>query len=397
MSTFSDKSNRLIILHHSEIALKKGNRSYFENRLRWNIQRALSDVKGIHVRIDFGRFVLSVHKDCDIDLVIDRLRQVIGLASIRLAFTGDPNPERLQEQVFELVRDKKFDSFCVATNRVDKQFPFTSTQVNQIVGARIHQALGARVDLKNAELVIKIDIVNKRVYYSVDIFPGERGLPIGSTGKVVSMLSSGIDSPVSSFRMMKRGCRTIFVHFHSYPFTEKTSLHNALELAKILNTYQNDSKIYFVPLADIQREIILAAPAKLRVVLYRRMMFRLTELVARREGARAIVTGESLGQVASQTLENIAAISEVVSMPVLRPLIGMEKEEIIEVARRIGTYDISIEPYDDCCSYLVPARPETNARLDEVHAAEEKMGDWASLIEKVLQETTVEKIQFPPR
>lgn len=384
-----------MLLHHSEIALKKGNRAFFENRLRWNIKRALADIQGVRVRIDYGRFVLFVAADCAIELVIKRLKHVIGLAAIRPAFRGDPDPDRLKEQVFELVKEKKFDSFCVATNRVNKQFPLTSTQMNQIVGARIHTGLGARVDLKNPELMIKIDIYNKRVYYSVDTFAGERGLPVGSTGKAVSMLSSGIDSPVSSFRMMKRGCRIIFVHFHSFPFTEKTSLYNALELAKILTAYQYDTKIYFVPLAELQRQIILAAPSKLRVVLYRRMMFRLAELIARREGARAIVTGESLGQVASQTLENIAAISQVVSMPILRPLIGMEKEEIIEIARRIGTFDISIEPYDDCCSYLVPAKPETKAKLEEVYTAEANMGNWEQLLDKVLREAVIEKIHFP--
>ncbi len=394
MST-QNKSNRMIIVHHSEIALKKGNRSFFEQRLRANIRRALEDIKGVNVRVDYGRFVLLLEDDCDVDLIVQRLKHVIGLASIRVAFKGDPDPEILKEQVFELVKDKQFESFCVDTNRVDKQFPYTSTQVNQIVGGKIHMDLGRRVDLKNAEFVVKIDIVNKRVYFSVNRYPGERGLPIGSTGKVVSLLSSGIDSPVSSFRMMKRGCQIIYVHFHSFPFTEKTSYYNALELAKILNVYQNNSKIYFVPLADIQKEIILAAPAKLRVVMYRRMMLRLAEWIARRERARALVTGESLGQVASQTLENIAAISQAVEIPILRPLVGMEKEEIIDTARRIGTFDISTEPYDDCCSYLVPPKPETKAKMDEVLAVEEKMGNWQALLDQALKEAEVEKIQFP--
>ena len=389
------KIQRVIIIHHSEIALKKGNRSFFESRLRSNINRALADMDGINVQIDYGRFFLFVPDDCDMNGIIARLQHVIGLASIRIAFRGDPDPELLKEQVFEHIKDKTFESFCVDTNRVDKQFPYKSVHVNQIVGERIHSATGVRVDLKNAELIIKIDIFNKRVYFSTEMFAGERGLPIGSTGKVVCMLSSGIDSPVASFRMMKRGCHIIYVHFHSFPFTEKSSYYNALELVKILNVYQNNSTVHLVPLAEIQREIILSAPAKLRVVMYRRMMFRLAEWIARREGARAIVTGESLGQVASQTLENIAAISEVVNMPILRPLIGLEKEEIIDVARRIGTFDISTEPYDDCCSYLVPPRPETKAKRDEVLAVEEKMGDWQNLIDKALDEAEVEKFRFP--
>ncbi len=386
---------RVIIVHHSEIALKKGNRSFFESRLRTNIKQSLRDVPGVDVRIDFGRFLIYLEDFVDIDLVVQRLKQVIGIASFKVAFKGSSDPEILKEQVFDKVKHLQFESFRVDTRRADKQFPFKSVEVNQIVGARIHTAMKKRVDLKNAQLVVNIEIFNKQVFYAVDSYPGERGLPVGSTGKVVSMLSAGIDSPVSSFRMMKRGCQVIFVHFHSYPFTEKSSVYNAIELARKLTVYQNHSKVYIVPLGDVQKEIIIASPPKLRVVMYRRMMFRLAERIAQKEGARAIITGESLGQVASQTLENIAAISEVVDMPVLRPLIGMEKEEIIRSSRQIGLFEISIEPCADSCSYLVPQRPETKARPEQVHAAEEKMGDWQALLDRALQETEVEQLDFP--
>ncbi|MBN1560503.1 tRNA 4-thiouridine(8) synthase ThiI [candidate division KSB1 bacterium] len=389
-------AQRVIIIHHSEIALKKGNRSFFESRLCANIKRSLADFDDIAVQVDYGRFLLFIPDSCDVERLIDRLRHVIGIASIRNAVKGDPDPDILKEQVFEFVKGKEFGSFRVDTHRVDKHYPYTSVQVNEIVGARIRSATGAAVDLTNADLVIKIDIFNKCVYFAVATFAGERGLPVGSTGKVVSLLSSGIDSPVSSFLMMKRGCQITYVHFHSFPFTEKSSYYNALELVKILSVYQNSCKIYFVPLADMQKEIILTAPAKLRVVMYRRMMFRLADSIAQLEGARAIVTGDSLGQVASQTLENIAAISEAVRLPILRPLIGLEKEDIIEIARRIGTFAVSTEPYEDCCSYLVPLRPETKAKLSEVHAAEEKMQKWPELLAEALANAKVEKIRFPP-
>jgi thiamine biosynthesis protein ThiI len=251
------------------------------------------------------------------------------------------------------------------------------------------------VDLENAELVVKIEIFNRRVYYSVYSFVGERGLPLGSTGKVVSMISSGIDSPVASFMMMKRGCHVTFVHFHSFPFTEKSSTYNAMDLVKKLTIYQYYSRLYLVPLADVQKAIIVAAPAKLRVVMYRRMMFRLAEKIARLEHCRGLVTGESLGQVASQTLDNIAAISETVSMPVLRPLIGMEKDEIVKTARRIDTFGLSTEPYDDCCSYLAPPKPETNAKLHEIYAVEGKMGDWPVLLETAMGAAEVVRFKFP--
>lgn len=388
-------TQRVIIVHHSEIALKKGNRSFFESRLRTNIIKSVKDISGIDVRIDFGRFLIYLDDAVDINIVVQRLKYVVGIASFKVAYRGSPDPEILKEQVFEKVKDLQFESFRVDTRRADKQFPYTSVEINRIVGARIHTAMNKRVDLKNAELVVNIEIFNKQVFYAVGSYAGERGLPVGSTGKVVSMLSAGIDSPVASYRMIKRGCQVVFVHFHSYPFTEKTSVYNAIDLAKILTVYQNNSKVYVVPLADIQKEIIVASPPKLRVVMYRRMMFRLAQRIAKKEDARAIITGESLGQVASQTLENIAAISEVVDMPVLRPLIGMEKEEIIRTSRRIGAFEISIEPCDDSCSYLVPERPETKAKPDEVHAVEEKMKDWQLLIEKALQQSQVELLAFP--
>ena len=385
----------VIIVHHSEIALKKGNRGFFEARLRINIKKALKDVPGVDVRVTYGRFVIYVPGAADMSLIVSRLKNVIGIASFKVAHKGNPDPEILKEQVFDKVKDLQFESFRVDTRRADKQFPYKSVEVNQIVGGRIHMAMGKRLDLKNAEFVVNIEIFNKQVFFAVEAHAGERGLPVGSAGKVVSLLSAGIDSPVSSFRMIKRGCQVVFVHFHSYPFTEKTSYYNAIDLAKKLTVYQNSSKVYLLPLGDIQKEIIIASPPKLRVVMYRRMMFRLAESIARKERAHALVTGESLGQVASQTLENISAISEVVNMPIFRPLIGMEKEEIIDTARRINTFELSTEPFDDCCSFLIPPRPETKAKLDEVHEVEEKMNDWQGLLDKALKEVEFKHIKFP--
>lgn len=393
----SQHHDTLIIIHHSEIALKKGNRSFFENRLVQNIRKAVRDLSGVRVRVAFGRFLVWVHDPDELDVIVNRLQHVIGIASIRVAYPGDPDPDMLKEQVFDKVKDLDFHSFRVDTRRADKQFPFKSVEINQVVGARIHKSLGKPVDLKHGELVVNIEIFNQRVYFSINSIPGERGLPVGSTGKVLSLLSSGIDSPVSSYMMMKRGTQVTFVHFHSFPFTEKSSYYNTIELTKRLTLYQNDSKIYMVPLAPIQREIILVAPAKLRVVMYRRMMLRLAERIARRERCRALVTGDSLGQVASQTLENIAGISQAVTLPVLRPLIGMEKNQIIDLARHIDTYDTSTEPYDDCCSYLVPPKPETKAKLEEVLQVEEKLGDWQALLQRALQDSEVLRFQVPEK
>ncbi|RPI02153.1 MAG: tRNA 4-thiouridine(8) synthase ThiI [Calditrichaeota bacterium] len=390
-----DTGGHLLNIHHSEIALKKGNRSFFESRLKLNIQNSLSDIPGVSLKGDFGRFFVKLAPGVAVDRVVQRLQKVIGIANIRIAYPGATDPQLLKVQIFEQIQSLTFNTFSIDTRRADKSFPFTSVQMNQIIGAFIHQEMHKAVDLENADLVVKIEIFNQRVYYSVFSFAGERGLPLGSTGKVVSMISSGIDSPVASFMMMKRGCHVTFVHFHSFPFTEKSSTYNAMDLVKKLTIYQNYSRLYLVPLAELQKAIILAAPAKLRVVMYRRMMFRLAEKIARLEHCRGLVTGESLGQVASQTLDNIAAISETVSMPVLRPLIGMEKDEIVKMARRIDTFSLSTEPYDDCCSYLAPPKPETNAKLHEIYDVEGKMGDWPTLLDTALAASEVVRFKFP--
>jgi thiamine biosynthesis protein ThiI len=384
-----------VMIHYSEIGLKKGNRAFFEYRLRDNIQKALKDCSETNVKMDFGRFVLQLPQDAPLDQIIIRLKNIIGIAHFSIAHHGDLDINILKEQVFEKLQKVQFDSFKIATRRVDKQYPYTSVQVNQIVGERIFTGLNKAVDLNNPELTCNIEIFNKKIFFYFDRNEGIRGLPIGSSGKVVSLLSSGIDSPVASFQMMTRGCRVIFVHFHSFPFTDKSSYHNAIKLANHLTRYQYTSRIYLVPLVKVQEVIIMQAPAKLRLILYRRMMFRIAEMIARKEQAKALITGESLGQVASQTLENIVAISEVVSLPILRPLIGVDKEWIVEQAKEIETFATSTEPYDDCCSYLVPKNPETHAKLDEVHAAENNIENWQELIRDAMKETESKKMEFP--
>jgi len=384
-----------ILVHYSEVGLKGKNRAFFENKLRQNIRIALRDITRVKVKNEYGRFVLHLDRSNNLPLVVERLKNIPGLAYFNVAYPGDTDVEKLKHQVLEHIQEYQFDSFRIQTRRSDKQYPLTSVEVNRIVGARIVEALNKKVDLKNPGLTCTIEIFNKQAYYSFEKNPGLRGLPVGSSAKVVSLLSSGIDSPVASFRMMTRGCRVIFVHFHSFPFTEKSSYYNTQILAKKLTKFQNKSVVYFVPLAKIQEAIILGVHPKFRIIMYRRMMYRIAELVARKENAKALVTGESVGQVASQTLENIIAISEVVSLPVLRPLIGSDKEEIIEQAQNLGTFNTSIEPYDDCCSYLLPKSPETKAKLDEVHAAEARIDNWEELLQDAIHDAEVEIFRFP--
>lgn len=384
----------LIIIHYSEIGLKKGNRAFFERQLKKNIKRALKDLSGCDVKPDFGRFRLFFPATAPVDKIVERLQDVMGIAYFSVAHNGSTNVHELKNQVFEKLEQVPFTTFRIDTKRTDKNFPLTSVQVNQIVGARIHTDLKKPVDLMNPDLTCFIEIYNQKVFFYFKRTGGQRGLPIGSSGKVVSLLSAGIDSPVASYRMMTRGCKVAFVHFHSFPFTEKKSYYNAISLVKLLTRFQYDSFLYLVPLAKIQQAIIMYTPPKLRLILYRRAMLRIAEKIAINENARALVTGESVGQVASQTLENLAATSEAVSMPILRPLIGMDKDAIIAQARKLGTFSISTEPYDDCCSYLVPPQPETKAKIYQVHEAESQVEDYDKLLQEIMAAIEIKRLKF---
>ena len=391
----SEQKNKIIIVHYSEISLKKGNRGFFEKTLKRNILDALKDVPGIDPRFDFGRFIIYMAPKSPVDLVIERMKKVIGIAHFCVGYQGSDNLEELGEEIFQEFHKYEFDSFRIDARRADKNFPYNSVEINQSVGARVFHGMNKKVDLNNPELTCFVEIFNKRVYYYFEKTAAIRGLPTGSSGKVVSLLSAGIDSPVASYKMMTRGCKVIFVHFHSFPFTDKASVYNTISLAEHLTQYQYGSHLYLVPLAKIQQAIIPNVHPKFRLIMYRRMMLRIAEKIAYKENAKALVTGDSVGQVASQTLDNIAAISQAVSIPIFRPLVGLDKEQIIAEARALGTFETSIEPFDDCCSYLVPKNPETRAKMDEVLEAEKNIGDIEALVREAIRETELKKLHFP--
>ena len=236
-----------------------------------------------------------------------------------------------------------------------------------------------------------MEIAGEGVFVYTEKLPGLGGLPVGVSGQVISLISSGFDSPIASYLLMKRGARVVFVHFHSYPQTDKRSIESVQKIVKILDKYQGGSKLYLIPFLDIQKAIFKIATAD-RVVLYRRMMLRIAEKVAAREQAKALVTGDSLGQVASQTLENIQAVSEATTLPILRPLIGSDKQEIIDTSRQIGTHDISAQPYEDCCSLFVPKSPNTKAKIASVKKQEERL-DIDVLVEKAIESVKIEEIK----
>lgn len=365
--------DRFFVIHYNELGLKKGNRDYFENALCRNINSVLQDCQVERAKRISGRLLLPLSANADVSEIKKRLGQVFGIAYFGEAWASPQVVENLETNAWALMQGHPFNSFRIQAHRANKNFPHTSVEINQRVGAYVKQRSGARVDLEEAEMTCWIEIVEKYALIYLERLPGPGGLPVGTSGKVVVLLSGGIDSPVAAWKMIKRGCTSVFVHFHSFPYTNKESQEKAKQIVQLLCHYALQAKIYLVPFAEVQRHIMVDTPLDTRVILYRRYMLRLAEQIARREKARVLVTGDSVGQVASQTIENIDVISRAVSMPTLRPLIGDDKIEIIEIARQIGTYEISIQPDQDCCSLFVPKHPETKANLAEIEKSEAQL------------------------
>jgi thiamine biosynthesis protein ThiI len=285
-------------------------------------------------------------------------------------------------------------SFRVTARRADKRFAATSPEIERAIGQRVQEATGWPVNLSRPELVIRVEVLTHDAFFSFDREAGAGGLPIGTGGKVMALLSGGIDSPVAAWRLMRRGCRTSFVHFHSYPILSHTSQEKARELARLLTRHQLRSRLFLVPFGAIQQQVVVTIPPPLRVVVYRRLMMRIAERLAIRAGAHALVTGDSVGQVASQTIENLAVVGGVATLPILRPLIGMDKEEITLEAQRIGTYETSIVPDEDCCTLFTPRFPATRASGAAVEAAERGL-DLAALVDRAVGQAEVEDFGFP--
>jgi thiamine biosynthesis protein ThiI len=300
----------------------------------------------------------------------------------------------MRQVLGRLIEGRTFRTFRITARRAFKTYPMTSVELNRALGAFVLERMTTRVDLEHPEAEIVVEVLPDEAFIALDRRPGPGGLPVGASGTVAALLSGGIDSPVAAWRMMKRGCRVVFVHFHSVPYLPATSQAKARALVERLTEWQYDSTLYLVPFGEIQREVVLSVPGPARVVVYRRLMLRIAEAIARRTGALALATGESLGQVASQTLENIGAIDAVAAGPVFRPLIGTDKIEITAEAQRLGTYEISIEPDADCCTLFVPRHPLTRMSPAEAEAAEARL-DVPRLVEAGVTGAAVETFEFP--
>jgi thiamine biosynthesis protein ThiI len=383
-----------VIAHYHELALKGRNRPMLVDRLVRNIREGLRGLGHCRVESLAGRIRISLEDPAHWSTVRSRLEATFGLANFAPAHYVSSDITAMTAAICETVQGLPFHTFRVTTRRADKSYPLTSMEVDRQVGAAVVERTGAHVSLKDPEMTVFIEVLGSGAYYYCERFHGAGGLPVGMSGTVACLLSGGIDSPVAAWRMMKRGCRAVFIHFHGHPFVTRASADKAEELARHLTRHQYHSRLYLVPFGDIQRQIVLSAPAPLRVVLYRRLMVRIAEEIGRENKCWALVSGDSLGQVASQTARNITVVNEAACLPFLRPLIGMDKVEITNQARKIGTYEISIEPDQDCCRLFVPPHPATQARLEDVQRAESRL-DVHGLTKQALEKVELKDFTFP--
>ena len=383
-----------IVVHYQEIALKGKNRPWFVARLVRNLKEATKDLglKGVHVLP--GRIEMILGPEASWEAARDRIASVFGIANFAKAGRAPLDVDAIAQEILKDLGPENPPTFRLSARRSDKRFPLTSPQIEREVGGRIKEARGWTVNLADPAFTIHVETLANEAFYFFGKERGAGGLPVGSSGRVACLLSGGIDSPVAAWRMMRRGCKVHFVHFHSYPILSRASQDKARQLARLLTRFQYRSRLFLVPFGEIQQQVVLAVAPPLRVVIYRRLMMRIAERIARLNRAQALVTGDVVGQVASQTLENMSIIGDVVDLPVLRPLVGMDKDEITAEAERLGTYPISIIPDQDCCTLFTPRHPATKAKRYEVERAEEGL-PIEEIVDGAVKAAVVETFGFP--
>jgi thiamine biosynthesis protein ThiI len=381
---------RAALIHYHEIGLKGRNRSTFEDRLRSNMEFAVRGLPAGHPESFSARVLVPMPDPKRADDVLLACAAVPGVAHVADAVVLSRQMRDVRKAAAIALADAiaragtgAVRTFAVDSRRSSTDHPLSSTEMNVDVGAHLRAATGLEVDLTSPDVTVWIEVVQGAAYVYSRRLPGPGGLPVGTSGVVVALMSAGIDSPVAAWRMARRGSVVVGVHFSGAPQTSEASTADVFDIAQVLAPAGGIPRIYSVPIGELQRRISLECPPDLRVLLFRRLMLRVAEEVARAEGAKALVTGESLGQVASQTLENIAAIDAVATLPVLRPLIGHDKSEIIAEARRLGTYEVSVRAHEDCCTLFMPRTPATHATVAQVDAAEAGL-DTAGMVGEAL-------------
>ncbi len=383
-----------VIATYHEVALKGGNRGFFERALIRNVRTALAGLPIAEISVP-SRIVIRFAEPVPWTDVHARLYTVFGLIGIMPVTRVGGTYEQVETHIGEHLDELAGVTFAIRCHRSDKRFPMTSDAIQRRLGQFVRDHTALTVDLDNPDVTIHVLIQSDGVFVYRRRFTAAGGLPVGTSGRVLVLLSGGIDSPAAAYTTLKRGTRAHYLHFHSAPYTSDASVRKVEAIARHLNRHQGASRLFVVPFGDCQREIVSLCPETLRVVLYRRMMLRVAARVARRERCLALVTGEALNQVASQTLENLTAIDRIAHMTVLRPLVGMDKLEIIALAERAGTYEMSILPHDDCCSFLQPQHPATRTTHEACTEAEEALNvdDWARRLQ---HDATVIKVEPAP-
>lgn len=387
-----------LVAHYHEVGLKGRNRDFFEQQLAGNLKRALRGTGYSRVRRGFGRIVVDFDEGAPVTEAAERAARVFGVAYIGCGRRIRPDLDEMEQVGLELLRSEPFESFAVRARRTYSSFETSSQKINVEIGRRFKEATNAGVNLSEPDATVWIDLFGNAGLVYRKRLTGPGGLPAGVSGKMLALLSGGIDSPVAAWRMGRRGAEVEMVHFHGRPFTDPSSIRQAAELAEALTRYQLQTVLHLVPLGNIQREVVTNAPSSLRVILYRRMMMRIGAQLANQRDAKALVTGDSLGQVASQTIENITTVDSALGqggLEVLRPLIGMDKQEIVDTAKRIGTYEISTRKHQDCCVLFEPRSPATRAYPSQAEKAEENL-DIDALVGKALAEIETRVLELSP-
>lgn len=379
--------NDIILLKLGEIILKGLNRRYFENKLMSNVRRRLSRIGRFKVYcIQSTVYVEAAEDNADMDAAFEALQKVFGVVAVVRAAACEKDKDAITKLALEYLREdmENARSFKVESKRSDKSFPMTSIELSQYVGGELNEAFpDVAVDVHNPEFIVHIEVRDLAAYVHGAPAPGAGGMPVGCNGSAVTLLSGGIDSPVSSYMICRRGIHLIPVHFFSFPYTSQQAKEKVIELAEELTVYCGRMTMKIVPFTHIQEEIRDKCPEEYFTLIMRRFMMRIAERIAKDNNAKAIVTGENLGQVASQTMEAMASTQAVIDLPVLQPLIGMDKEEIVRMARKIGTFDTSILPYEDCCTVFTPKHPRTRPKLKDVEYAESAL-DIEALVDEAI-------------
>ena len=371
---YTTMAQEIILLKLGELVLKGLNRRGFEDKLMGNAKKSLRPFGAFRIYSKQSTtYVEPQDEFCDMEGAYSAMRKLFGVVGLSRAKACEKTAQAMLDTAKTYLYDTLMEakSFKVESKRADKSFPMSSIQLSQLVGGELHEAFPhLKVDVHHPEVTVHLEVRDHAAYVHADPAPGAGGLPVGMGGRAISLLSGGIDSPVASWMMAKRGVSLEMIHFFSYPYTSPEAKEKVLELARILVPWCGKLTVHIVPFTAIQETLMRGAPEELFTVLMRRYMMRIAEEVAHRTGCRGLITGESLGQVASQTMEAMMCTGAVCTLPILRPVVGMDKEEIVRLARRIGTFETSILPYEDCCTVFTPRHPRTKPTLEEVTAAE---------------------------